>query len=120
MNPNDDETPVFAEGYGDTMTDDRERTAITWAQFRHLYVPFYTFQYSIGISAAHTLAYKILAGEPGAVDNYLNFLKAGSSMYPMDLFKMAGVDMTKPAVVEKTFGVLNDLVERLDSLAPSV
>lgn len=111
---------LFAEGYGDTMTDDRERTAITWAQFRHLYVPFYTFQYSIGISAAHALADKILAGEPGAVDNYLNFLKAGSSLYPMDLFKMAGVDMTKPVVVEKTFGVLNDLVDRFDSLASSV
>ena len=107
---------LFAEGYGKTMADDRERTSITWAQFNHLYSPFYTFQYSIGISAAHALADKILTGNPGAVDNYLKFLKAGSSMYPMDLFKMAGVDMTNPVVVEKAFAVLADLVDRLDAL----
>jgi len=108
---------LFAEGYGDTMTDDPQRTAITWAQFGHLYASYYTFQYSIGISAAHALADQILAGSSGAVDNYLNFLKAGSSLYTMDLFDLAGVDMTKSVVVEKTFGVLADLVDRLENLA---
>jgi oligoendopeptidase F len=108
---------LFAEGYGDTMTDDPQRTAITWAQFGHLYEPYYTFQYAIGISAAHALADQILAGSSGAVDNYLSFLKAGGSLYAMDLFELAGVDMTKPAVVEKTFGVLADLVDRLETLA---
>lgn len=110
---------LYAEGYGDTMADDRERTAITWAQFGHLYVPYYTFQYSIGISAAHALADQVLAGSNAAVDSYLNFLKAGNSLYTMDLFKLAGVDMAKPDVVEKTFDVLSDLVDRLDSLASS-
>ena len=38
------------------MTDDPERTAITWAQFVHLFIPFYTFQYAVGISAATALA----------------------------------------------------------------
>ena len=113
---NDLMADLYAVGYGDTMTDDRQRTAITWAQFGHLYAPFYTFQYSIGISAAHALAGQILDGSGGAVDNYLNLLKAGSSLYAMDLFKLAGVDMTKPAVVEKTFGVLADLVDRLENL----
>ena len=107
---------LFAEGYGDTMSDDRQRTAITWAQFGHLYTPYYTFQYSLGISAAHALAEEVLAGNNGAADNYLNFLKAGSSAYQMDLFKTAGVDMTKPDVVEKTFGVLSGLVDRLEDL----
>ena len=108
---------LFAEGYGDTMADDPERTAITWAQFGHLYVPYYTFQYAIGISAAHALAAQVLAGSSEAVDSYLDFLKAGNSIYTMDLFKMAGVDMTKPAAVEKAFAVLSDLVDRLDSIA---
>jgi oligoendopeptidase F len=110
---------LFAEGYGDTLTDDPQRTAITWAQFSHLYEPYYTFQYAIGISAAHALAGQILAGSSGAVDNYLNFLKAGSSLYTMDLFELAGVDMTRPAVAEKCFGVLADLVDRLENLAAS-
>jgi len=113
---NDLMADLYAEGYGDTMTDDRERTAITWAQFGHLYYPFYTFQYAIGISAAHALADNVLTGSHEAVDNYLNFLKAGGSMYVMDLFKVAGVDMTRPAAVEKAFKVLSDLVNRLNNL----
>ncbi len=108
---------LYAEGYGDALADDRERTAITWAQFSHLYEPYYTFQYSIGISAAHALADQVLAGDNDAVENYLSFLRAGNSLYTMDLFKLAGVDMTKPDVVEKAFEVLSDLVDRLDSLA---
>ncbi|MFN2182035.1 MAG: M3 family metallopeptidase, partial [Candidatus Promineifilaceae bacterium] len=83
------------------------------------YEPYYTFQYAIGISAAHALAAHVLAGESSAVDNYLNFLKSGNSLYTMDLFKLAGVDMTKPDVVEETFAVLSDMVDRLDTLASS-
>ena len=114
---NDIMADLYADGYGDSMTDDRRRTAITWAQFGHLYIPYYTFQYAIGISAAHALAGEILADSDGAVDNYLNFLKAGSSLYALDLFELAGLDMTKPAVVEASFGVLADMVDRLEELA---
>ena len=108
---------LYAEGYGETMSDDPRRTAITWAQFMHLYSPFYTFQYAIGISAAHALADGILAGRAGAVQDYLNFLKAGSSVYTMDLFKLGGVDMAQPDAVHKAFAVLSGLVDRLDELA---
>jgi oligoendopeptidase F len=108
---------LFAAGYGDTMSDDPDRTAITWAQFGHLYMPFYTFQYSVGISAAHALADDVLAGVNNAAENYVEFLSAGGSLYSMDLFKLAGVDMSTPEPVEKTFGVLADMVERLEQLA---
>lgn len=106
----------YAEGYGDTMTDDPERTATTWGQFLHLYMPFYSFQYSVGISAAHALAERILVGEDQSAENYLGMLKAGWSRYAPDLFNMAGVDMTQPEPVEKTFGVLESLVEQLENL----
>jgi oligoendopeptidase F len=107
----------YAEGYGDTMTDDSTRTGITWAQFNHLYVPYYTFQYATGISAAHALANGILAGDdPQAVDRYLTFLKAGSSDYPINVLNRAGVDMSTPKAVEETFTVLSSLVDRLESL----
>ncbi|MDQ7035288.1 MAG: M3 family metallopeptidase [Anaerolineae bacterium] len=105
---------VYAAGYGDTMTDDRERTGITWAQFGHLYEAYYTFQYATGISAAHALADKVLTGEANAVDNYLKFLSSGSSVYPLDALKIAGVDMTSPEAIERTFKVLTDLVDRLE------
>ena len=108
---------LFQEGYGDELVFDRERTGITWAQFHtHLYSNFYVYQYATGISAAHALARDILEEKPGSVDNYLAFLKAGGSLYPMDALKTAGVDMTSPEPVETTFGVLAQMVERLEQL----
>lgn len=107
----------YAEGYGDTMTDDPERTAITWAQYDHLYYPFYTFQYAIGISAATALANGVLTGDNNVVEDYLKFLKAGGSLYTMDLFKMAGVDMTSPEPARAAFKVLSEMVDQLEELA---
>ncbi len=108
---------LFAEGYGDTMDDDPERTAITWAQFPHLYAPFNTFQYAIGISAAMALAEGVLSGTPQSAENYLEFLKAGASIDPLDLWKLAGVDMSTPESVEKAFAVVSDMVDQLEDLA---
>jgi oligoendopeptidase F len=108
---------LYAEGYGDTLDDDPERTAITWAQFPHLYNPFYTFQYAIGISAALALADSVFSGAPNAADNYMKFLKSGASKYPLDLWKLAGVDMSSPEPVEKAFAVISDMVDQLETLA---
>jgi oligoendopeptidase F len=111
---------LFAEGYGDELEMDYERTGITWAQFHtHLYSNFYVYQYATGISAAHALAEDILAGKPGAAENYLKFLQAGGSIYPLDALKLAGVDMTSPEPVESAFAVLAGLVDRLERLAVS-
>ncbi|HNP74656.1 MAG TPA: oligoendopeptidase F, partial [Kouleothrix sp.] len=108
---------LFAEGYGDEVEVDRERVGITWAQFStHLYSNFYVYQYATGISAAHALAGGVLTGAPGAVENYLAFLKSGASLYPLDALKLAGVDMTTPAPVEAAFGTLAGLVDRLEAL----
>ena len=106
----------FAEGYGSEMDFDRERVGITWATFIHLFEQYYVFQYATGISGAHALAGRILAGQPGAVDNYLGFLKSGSSAYPLDVLKIAGVDLTTPAPVQETFEILSGLVDRLETL----
>lgn len=108
---------LFAEAYGDTMDYDRERVGITWATFGHLYSAFYTYSYATGISAAHELAKHILAGEDGAAERYLDFLKMGGSHYPIDALNHAGVDMNGPAAVETTFGVLAEMVDRLAKLA---
>ena len=107
---------LFAEGYGSTLTDDPERTGITWSQFVHIYMPFYSFQYGVGISAAHALADEVKAGNKEARQNYLSFLGAGGSLYAMDAFKLAGVDMSRPEPVEKAFEVLAGFVDRLEQL----
>jgi oligoendopeptidase F len=107
---------LFSEGYGDEVHVDRERVGITWATFGHLYVDYYVYQYATGISGAHALAKRILSGAEGAVEDYLGFLRAGDSMYALDTLKMAGVDLTTPHAVEVTFGVLSDMVDRLEAL----
>ncbi len=108
---------LHQEGYGDELTMEHDRSGITWAMFHtHLYSNFYVYQYATGISAAHALSQKILAGETGAADNYLAFLKAGASVYPLDALKIAGVDMTSPEPVEAAFKVLAGLVDRLERL----
>ena len=108
---------LFAEGYGDQVEIDRERAGITWAQFpTHLYSNFYVYQYTTGISGAHALAEGVLSGAPNAVDRYLAFLSAGGSMYPLDTLKRAGVDLTTPEPIERTFGVMARMVDRLEQL----
>ncbi|MEP7285158.1 MAG: oligoendopeptidase F [Chloroflexota bacterium] len=107
---------LFTEAYGNEMVVDHDRVGITWSQFPHLYANFYVFQYATGISAAHSLANGILTGKPNSVENYLNFLKSGGSVYPLDVLKGAGVDLTTPEPVEQTFAVLSSLVDRLEKL----
>ncbi|MCA0454123.1 MAG: oligoendopeptidase F [Chloroflexi bacterium] len=109
-------TDLFTEGYGSEMHVDRDRVGITWAQFGHLYANYYVFQYATGISAAHELAGRIQAGESGAAENYVKFLSSGSSLYPVDALKLAGVDMSTPAAVEATFEVLAGYVDKLGEL----
>lgn len=107
---------LFGEGYGSELTFDRQRTGITWATFGHLYANFYVFQYATGISAAHALADRVLTQGESAAQDYLGFLKSGSSRYALDILKDAGVDMATPEAVEKTFAVLSDYVDELETL----
>jgi oligoendopeptidase F len=108
---------LFREGYGDEVEMDAERVGITWAQFHtHLYSNFYVYQYATGISGAHALAERVLAGAPDASEKYLQFLKAGSSLYPLDALQLAGVDLSAPEPVEQTFRLLARYVDRLEDL----
>jgi len=107
---------LFAEGYGGELVIDRERLGISWAQFAHLYMNFYVFQYATGIAAAHALAKPILAGEAGAAERYLDFLRAGDSLYPLDALRLAGVDLSRPEPIEQGFAYLSSLVDRLEDL----
>lgn len=108
---------LFSEGYGGEMNVDRERVGITWGTFTtHLYIDYYSFQYAIGISAANAIAKRILDGTPNAAQDHINFLKTGSSKSPMDVYKVAGVDMTSTKPIEDAFAVLEEYVDRLGLL----
>ncbi len=108
---------LFSEGFGGYMALDRQRVGMTWGTFTtHLYIDYYSFQYAIGISAAHAIANRILDGTPGAAQDHLDFLKAGSSKPPLEVFKLAGVDMTRTQPIEDAFDVLEDYIDRLETL----
>lgn len=107
---------LFSEGYGGQMNVDRARVGVTWAQFSHLYADYYVYQYATGISGANAFARRILAGEPGAAEAYRHFLSSGSSRYPLETLKQAGVDLASPKPVEAAFAVLAGLVDRLETL----
>ena len=108
---------LFSEGFGGNMALDRERVGITWGTFTtHLYIDFYSFQYAIGISAANAIAKRILNGEANAAEDHINFLKAGSSKPPMEIYKIAGVDMTSTSPIEDAFEVLGEYINRLEEL----
>jgi oligoendopeptidase F len=107
---------LFAEGFGPKVKVDRPRVGMIWSTFSHLFTDYYVFQYATGISGAHALSGRILRGEPHAVEDYLGFLRSGSSAYPLDVLKHAGVDLTSPKPVEETFAVMEGYIDRLEKL----
>lgn len=107
---------LFAEGFGPDFDMDRERIGMTWSTFGHLFSDYYVYAYATGISGAHTFAGKILREERNAVENYLDFLKSGSSDYSLNVLKKAGADLTTPATVEETFAVMEEYIDRMEKL----
>ncbi|MBS0603956.1 MAG: oligoendopeptidase F [Verrucomicrobia bacterium] len=98
----------------DVYVDDE--ADIEWARIPHFYYNFYVYQYATGISAAHALVDKVLNGGEKARDAYLAFLSSGSSKYPIDVLKLAGVDMRTPEPVEAAMRHFNELVTELGEL----
>ena len=108
-----------AKYYGPAVEEDPE-IKFEWSRIQHFYYNYYVFQYSTGFSAASALAKKILNQEPEALENYLAYLKAGNSDYPVEVMKKAGVDMTQAAYIEDAMSMfeqrLNELEELIDRL----
>lgn len=100
--------------YGSEINSGNERIAWEWARIPHFYTAFYVYQYATGYSAAITLSQKIL-NENGAED-YIGFLKGGSSKYSIDLLKGAGVDMTSSEPIEKAMAVFEGLLNEFEKL----
>ena len=108
---------LLAEGYGEGVQMDRERSGVTWGEFStHLYSNFYAYQYATGISAAHQLRAGFDADPEGARKRYLHFLSEGGRLDPLDALTAAGVDLTSAQPVEETFKVLSGYVDRLEAL----
>ncbi|PYZ97731.1 oligoendopeptidase F [Alteribacter lacisalsi] len=101
--------------FGENIVVDEE-IALEWARIPHFYYNFYVYQYATGYSAATTLAKQIQEEEDAAVTRYLDFLKAGSSDYPIEVLKKAGVDMTSPEPIEEAMKVFEETLSELETL----
>jgi oligoendopeptidase F len=108
---------LLAEAYGEEVEMDRERSGSMWAQFHtHLYNNFYVYQYTTGIAGAHALAGQILEEGAPAAERYRGFLSAGSSLYPLDALRRAGVDLERREPIDGAFEALEGYVERIEEL----
>ena len=88
-----------------------EEIKYEWERIPHFYYGFYVYKYATGLSAACHIVDGILNEKEGALENYLNFLKTGGSMYPVDELKVAGVDISNPEVVESAIHMFDEVIE---------
>lgn len=105
--------------YGPALTIDEE-ISLEWARIPHFYYNYYVYQYSTGFSAASALADKILAKEPAALENYLTYLKSGSSDFPIEVMKKAGVDMTQATYLREAMQVFENRLNELEALVDQI
>ena len=101
--------------YGPQFTVDESLT-YEWARIPHFYRAFYMYQYATGISAAISIARRIREQGAGAVADYRRFLTTGGSNHPIELLKIAGVDMASPKPILDTIADFSETLQKLRSL----
>lgn len=101
--------------YGPAVESDPE-IAYEWARIPHLYRRFYVYKYATGIVSAVSIAERILKEGQTAVDDYFRFLSSGGSDSPVELLKLAGVDLTKPDAFEACMASFKAALEEFEQL----
>ncbi len=87
-----------------------------WSRIPHFYNAFYVYQYATGYSAAIALSRRILNEGQEAVADYIRFLSGGSSNFPIELLKAAGVDMSTKEPVNQALKLFEELLNQMDEL----
>lgn len=101
-------------GEEDIMID--EEIGLEWSRIPHFYYNYYVYQYATGFSAATALSKQILEEGQPAVQRYIEFLKSGSSDYPIEVLKKAGVDMTSSTPIEEALKVFEEKLNEMEAL----
>lgn len=101
--------------FGDKVAYDPE-IAMEWARIPHFYRAFYVYKYATGYSAASAIAEKLLKEGTPARDAYIEFLRSGDSNYPIELLKIAGVDMSSPEPIAKAMDTFEHLIVEMEKL----
>jgi oligoendopeptidase F len=103
-------------GHADRVVVVDDYVANEWSYIPHFYNEFYVFQYATSFTAAETLAARVIGGDTAATTRYLAFLGSGSSKYPIDLLKDAGVDMTTDEPLDQTMETMNRVMDEIEGV----
>ncbi len=103
------------EYYGSAVVND-DKIAYEWARIPHFYSAFYVYKYSTGIISALTIADRIINEGQPAIDDYFKFLSSGGSDSPVELLKIAGVDLTKKEPFEKAMKTFKKYLDEFKKL----
>lgn len=109
---------LLAEYHGEELVMD-SGVDLEWARIPHFYNNFYVYKYATGFSAATSLSKQILEEGQSAVDRYMAFLKSGSSDYPLNLLRKAGVDLNTEQPIIDALRVFESLLREMEELAVS-
>ena len=101
--------------YGPDMISDKE-ISYEWARIPHFYYNFYVYQYATGFTSAVAIARSILAEGAPAVERYKKFLSGGCSDAPVELLKIAGVNLETPAPIQSALDVMGEILDEMESL----
>lgn len=101
--------------YGPDMISDDE-IALEWARIPHFYYNFYVYQYATGFSSAVAIAHNILKNGAPAVEQYKKFLSGGCSKAPVELLKIAGVNLEEPTAIQDALNVFGDILTEMEEL----
>ncbi len=103
---------LFKAYNGDDLVVEEE-VKYGWSRIPHFYRPFYVYKYATGFAAAITIADKLLLGNEKDRLEYLQFLKSGSSEFPLELLKRTGVDLTTQEPIDHALSIFHSLVQEV-------
>ena len=102
--------------WGPDVVFDPRRSPLTWSRIPHFFYNFYVYQYATAYSAAVALSRKVLAGGEGDREQYLDILRSGCSLYPVETVRLGGVDLASPGPMQDVITLFGELVDQVESL----
>ena len=98
------------------LVNPSEYSKYNWCRISHFYSPFYYYKYSIGTIGACYVSSKILSGDKEFLNKYIDFLKLGGSMMPLDELKTIGLDLNDPKIVNGAIEYINKLIDEFKDI----